>query len=429
MTKDQKPIRNAIVGFILLIMIISPMALVRRDRYRRPHVPLEIDGRTIRLPAVPVLLGDEAGGPRGPGPNNIPRAAEELREAAATANAARAGLEETKRDLERVKQEIEAKQREIEAAQKDFDGLRADADARQKAVQQELAAAQRELEAQRAEMEQGARQAEERVARARQELERLERARLAAAAQAGIARGLGAGPRLEMQVAADPRRVRNPALPPFVPNDAAVAAAATAGRRNAGGGEGGGGRGGPLFSTTVQGDILRGQAERIEAEGQYALDTSAAAINAQTAQAMSLDNRIRAVETFFESRRINRINRAYEAGPRVSFEKALKLSRMGLPPRPTSLQLDPQTGEVAWPKILTSPEYADLTSRIQRRFKDRAERNGIVDYAACQDCDAACGELKERLRQNLPRYSAGDYGAASNFVDGLQREFDLPFDD
>jgi hypothetical protein len=407
---------DVLMGTMLLVALMSLVGLARRDRHRRPHLPLVIDNnRTIRLP-VPELP-PAGGGPRPPLPADIPEAAAELERAADAANEARAGLEDTKRELEHMK-------RDLEGSRKDFDGLRADADARQKAAQQELAAAQRELEAKRAEMEKAAQNAEQRLARARQELEALEQQRLAAGAQAGIVGGLGRGPRLDMQVRADPRRVRNPALPPFAPNDAAVAAA---GPRVAGGG--GGGLRGPLFSTTAQGDMLQGQAALVEAQGSYAIDTSKAAINAQTARAMSLDNHLRTAETFFEARRINRINRAYEAGPAVTLDQVIRMASAGLPPRPTDLQLDRNTGDISWPRLLRDPTYGNLTSRIQQHFHDRSVQGGSLDFTAAEDCDAAFAELAAQMRDNVRRYPSGEYGAARTFLDGLRREYDLPLDD
>lgn len=420
MPNRNQGIPNALMGILLLVALMSLVGLARRDRDRRPHLPLVIDNRTIRLP-VPELP-PAGGGPRPRLPADIPEAAAELERAADAANDARAGLEDTKRELERMKQELEG-------SRKEFDGLRADAGARQKAAQQELAAAQRELEAKRAEMEKAARDAEQRLARARQDLEVLEQRRLAAGAQAGIAGGLGRGPRLDMQVRADPRRVRNPALPPFAPNDAAVAAAGPRAVGGAGGGGGAGGLRGPLFSTTAQGDMLQGQAALVEAQGSYVLDTSKAAINAQTARAMSLDNHLRTAETFFEARRINRINRAYEAGPRVTLDQVIRMASAGLPPRPTNLQLDQATGDISWPRLLRDPTYANLTSRIQRHFHDRSARGGSLDFTAAEDCDAAFGELAGRMRDNVRRHPSGEYGAARTFIEGLKREYDLPLDD
>jgi hypothetical protein len=186
---------------------------------------------------------------------------------------------------------------------------------------------------------------------------------------------------------------------------------------------------GPIVSSTATGDILHGQAARIEAEGQYALDTSKAAINAQTARAMVLDNHIRTAETFFEARRINRMNRAFEAGPAVTLAQVIRLAAADLPPRPTHLQLDAETGDIKWPRLLLDPIYEDQTGRIQRHFHDRLARGGSFDFTSAEDCATAFAELAGLMRENMYRYSAGAYGAAKTFVDGLRREYDQPVDE
>lgn len=413
MRDGVRRIRSSIVGPFLLLALVGLVGLARWDRHWRPCTPLSIENRTIRLPTTQEQVGPNGG--RLPArPIDIPEAAAELERAAAAANEARAGLEKAIREIEQSKKELERRQAELK-------GLSADAEARQKTTQRELQTAQRDLDAKRVEMETAAREAEERVGQARRDLEQLERQRIAAAAQAGVARGLGRGSRLDMQVAADPRRFRSPAIPPVVANEAAVAAA---GPRIAGGG--GGGRSGPLFSTTAQGDMLQGQAALVEAQGSYALDTSKAAINAQTTRAMSLDNHLRTAETFFEARRINRINREYEAGPRATFEQIVWMAAAGIPPRPTGLQLDRATGDISWPRLLRDPTYADLTSRVQHHFHDRSIRGDSLDFTSAEDCHATFDQLVARMRDNRTRYKSGEYGAARTFVDGLKREYDLP---
>jgi hypothetical protein len=420
MIRGPRGLRHLGVAAVLAAALMGLLSLARRDRADRPHPPLAIDRRTIRLPVDAAEL--PPGGRLPPPPAELKEAAAELERAAAAAEEARVGLEQTRADLERTKETLE-RQRE------EFEDLRADADANAADTRRQLDDAKLELEAKRADLERASREAEERVAKARRDLEDMQQGRLAAAAQAGIAQGLGRGRGLDMKVAADPRRARNPALPPFVPNQAAVAAAAAAGQR-----VGGNNAAAQLppdqpAGGTVAGDILRGQADRIRAEGQYAIDASTAAINAETSRAMMLENRIRTVETFFEARRLNLINRAFEAGPAITSEQAVRLAAIGLPPRLGPGRLDPETGMIVWPRLLTDSGYADLTSRIQRRFHERSAAGGSFDVVAADDLTAACDALEARLRDRVMRYPAGEYGRARTFLDGLRREYDLPVDD
>lgn len=393
------------------------LVLARRDRAARPVLPLSIDRRTVRLSDA-VVPGVELPPP----PAEMRQAAAELERAAKAADEARAGLEQTKTDLERTKETLEKQRRE-------FEGLQVDADANAADTRRQLDEARAELEAKRKELEEASRDAEQRVAKAKRDLEQLQEARLGAAAQAGIVQGLGRGRALDMKVAPDPRRVRNPALPPFVPNEAAVAAAAAAGQRRAAVQPAAAAGGNGPVAATIQGDILRGQAERIRAEGEYAVDASTAAINAETARAMSLDNRIRTTETFFEARRINRINRAFEAGPAITLAEAVKLASVRLPPRPSPVEFDQATGDIGWPRLLTDPDYADLTARIQRHFHHRLAVGGSIDFKTAEDCEQAFDDLAIRFRDDARRHPAGQHGAARTFLDGLRREYDLPLDD
>ena len=417
MIRELRRIGPMLTWPLVALALAALLVLARRDRTSRPVVPLSIERRTIRL-ADAAAAGVELPPP----PAEMREAAVELERAAKVADEARAGLEQTKADLERTKDTLERQRQE-------FEGLRADADANAADTRRQLDDAREELEAKKQELEKASREAEERVAKARRDLEGLEQARLGVAAQAGIAQGLGRGRALDMRVAPDPRRIRNPALPPFVPNEAAVAAAAAAGPRGGARPPAAAGDGNMTPAATIQGDALRGQAERIRAEGDYALDSSTAAINTETARAMGLDNRIRTAETFFEARRINRINRAFEAGPAITLEQAVRLAAIKLPPRPSSLELDRATGDISWPRLLTDPTYADLTSRIQRHFHHRLALGGSVDFAAAEDCTSALDELAGRLQENVARNPAGQHGAARTFLDGLRREYDLPLDD
>lgn len=417
MTTQRRRVGAMLAWPLVAVALGALVVLARRDRAAQPTVSLSIERRTIRLTDAV-----DPGIVLPPAPAEMRQAAAELERAAAAADKARDGLAEMKQDLEGTKDTLERQRQE-------FEGLQADADANAADTRGQLDDAREKLEAKRQELEQASKEAEQRVAKARQDLEGLQGARMDAAAQAGIAHGLGRGRALDMRVLPDPRRGRNPALPPVVPNEAAIAAAAAAGQRGARGQPAANAGGELPPPATVQGDVLRGQADRIRAEGDYAIDTSTAAINAQTAGAMALENRIRTVETFFEARRINLINRAFEAGPGVTLEQAVRLAALQLPPRPAPLELDRATGEISWPRLLNDPTYAALTARIQRHFYHRQAVGGSVDFTTAADCSTAFDELADHLRTNAGRHPAGQHGAAGTFLDGLRREYDMPLDD
>jgi hypothetical protein len=393
--------RAAAPWLLLLIALLGGIWLAGRDRGTRPVAPARVvTARTIRLPAPPEL-------PRLP---ELPPAPAEMREAAADLERSAEQARNAAADLERVKQELEEQRRSLET-------VKQDADANATRTRRELEDARERLEAQRAELERAGQAAEQRVAAARADLERLQEQQLEGAAAAGIANGLSRSRDRRMAVLPDPRRGRNPAVAPFVPNEAAVAAAAAAGRPPPGAG--------------MQIEAAPGSTVVVAGggPGQEALDYSAAAINRQTAAAMALDNRIRTAETFFEARRINRINRAFEAGPGVTMDQAVRIAAMGTPGRPSELELDPQTGAIGWPRILADPLYDGLTDRIDSAFRERARHGGSLSHAVGAEIEQAIDRLADRLRSNVTRHPAGRYGAAQNFLDRLRAESLRPISD
>lgn len=216
----------------------------------------------------------------------------------------------------------------------------------------------------------------------------------------------------------DDRRFRDPSMPRFEANQAAVAAAASAGAARGGGGN--------TWGATAIADIVRGNAEFVRAEGERNLNDSQALINVKTANAMELENRMQATETFFEMRRVNRANREFEAGPPPTMEDIVRYAQMAVPPRLTSLQLDPDTGDIFWPRVLTDNLYRKNRAFVQEQFHLRAQERGSVDFAQYETLNAAMDVLKEKLRENVNKYKAGAYGQARTFLDSLLREFEMP---
>jgi Skp family chaperone for outer membrane proteins len=229
---------------------------------------------------------------------------------------------------------------------------------------------------------------------------------------------LGRGRIVDQQTRFHPRRFRDPALGKFEPDAAAVAAA----------GSGGAARGGGVVfpGSTVGGDIARGQAEFIRAAGEFNLNNSKSAINLQTAKSKEMDNRLRWTETFFEMRRVNRTNRAIEAGPRPTMDQVVHYARMQAPRRLASTQLDTVTGEIVWPPLLTDKAFADNREFLQGKFKQRAQQGGSIDIAQIEEVETAVDDFKDELKEVGLRRSPKRYGAARTFLDSLKLEYELP---
>jgi|GEM_PF-333981 len=231
---------------------------------------------------------------------------------------------------------------------------------------------------------------------------------------------LGRGRIVDQQTKFDPRRFRDPTLGTFAPNAAAVAAAGSGGAARGGGGI-------LMAGSTVGGDIARGQAEFIRAAGEFNLNNSKTAINLQTAKSMEMDNRLRWTETFFEMRRVNRTNRALEAGPRPTMDQVVHYARMQAPRRLASTALDPVTGEIVWPLLLTDSAFTDNREFLQGKFKERAQQGGSIDIAQIEEVETAVEDFKDELKEVGLKRSPKRYGAARSFLDSLKLEYELPF--
>jgi hypothetical protein len=230
---------------------------------------------------------------------------------------------------------------------------------------------------------------------------------------------LGRGRFVDQQTKFDARRFRDPTLGKFEPNAAAVAAAGSGGAARGGGGI--------LFpGSTVGGDIARGQAEFIRAAGEFNLNNSKSALNLQTAKSMEMDNRLRWTETFFEMRRVNRTTRALEAGPRPTMDQVVQYARTQAPRRLASTQLDPVTGQIVWPALLTDKAFTDNRDFLQGKFKERAQQGGSIDIAQIEEVETAVGDFKDELKEVGLRRSPKRYGAARTFLDSLKLEYELP---
>ena len=410
-------LRDSVTWSVFFLAIIAVLWVAQRDRKSSPDLTdSQFAGRDIvpghdpRLtpvlprppdpPAVPVPLVQQA---------PVQQAQVDLKEAEQRARQAKGDLEKTRADLAAGKKELEA--------------FRAESDANTALRRKELEQTGDDLDHKRRELEQLSKETDDKVRITKEELATLEAERekkVMAAAAAGIAQGLGRGRLVDAQTAFNPRSFRNPNFPTTQPNPAAVAAA---------GGSGQGGTGGGNVSFpggTAMGDQLRGEADLTRATGEAALNTSKAGINAQTANSMALDNRLKYVETFFESRRINRANRAIEWGPRPTMEQIVKMARMNLPKRLSSIELDPVTGEISWPVVLMDSIYEPHTQEIQNRFVERAMGADSIGYQQVSAIESNFAKLKEFLRDNIDKYTAGRYGQARSFLDSLAREYEMP---
>src|SRR5688572_20771421 len=135
----------------------------------------------------------------------------------------------------------------------------------------------------------------------------------------------------------------------------------------------GGYYGGSYGGGTVAGSAMQGMASVISAQGNYNLATSAAAVNMTQAQKNDIQNRQEWTNTYFEMRATNRAATTAERGPPPSHEQIARLAAAGMPKPLTSHEVDPVSGQVAWPDLLQDNLFAQQRAQVEQLMAKRAQ--------------------------------------------------------
>lgn len=163
-----------------------------------------------------------------------------------------------------------------------------------------------------------------------------------------------------------------------------------------------------------------GMADVTRAAGQFNLDTARAATELQVAQDKYLDNRMKATQTFFEMRRMNREYRAAERGPALTYEQMYRLAQVTRPRELDSQQLDPVTGGIEWPAYLRAEKFADLRGQIEKLFAERAHE-GVLAGESYVAAMRLTEELMDKLREDIRIISPSTFMQNRRFIESLQR--------
>jgi hypothetical protein len=180
------------------------------------------------------------------------------------------------------------------------------------------------------------------------------------------------------------------------------------------------------YASTAGQAAAYGMSEQMRAQGAQNLDNSEAAKNWQEAKTQEIQNRLRWTETYFEMRKTNREAQAAEAGPRVTHEQTIRMAKMGMPPRLGSTQLDPVTGHIEYPMVLTAPQFTSYRNELDRLFADRASSGGSMQLEQFQQIQRTVSKFIDALKDNINDFSAGDYGRARTFLDSIANEARFP---
>lgn len=179
--------------------------------------------------------------------------------------------------------------------------------------------------------------------------------------------------------------------------------------------------GGFHASTPAEG-YARGMADLTRSAGMANLLDAQAAIAAEQARTLDLQNDVMAVETYFNKKAINRANREANRRPPRTTDQLAMISRARTPDPLGIEDFDPVSGEIHWPIVLRDDGFSAYRKRLDELFAARAERGGeltLDDARAIQDVTA---ELLSALKARIREFPSSAYLQARNFVTSLSFE-------
>jgi hypothetical protein len=171
-------------------------------------------------------------------------------------------------------------------------------------------------------------------------------------------------------------------------------------------------------STAAEG-YANGVSNVIQAAGQRNLSNSQAAINAQDAYSMAIDNSVKSVNAFWEKKDIyeERLQREHA---QIEQKRNIYLSKHGLQPL-TPEEFDRTTGQVTWPKVLEQKEYDKYRNTLDELFKKRAYQGALTGEEYMQ-ATAASKEWRAMLAKQKNVYPAPILSQMTRFILKLTRE-------
>ena len=178
-------------------------------------------------------------------------------------------------------------------------------------------------------------------------------------------------------------------------------------------------------SSTAAEGALRGMGALVRSQGQYNLDTSAAAINMTEAQSNYIENRQQATNAYFDMRATNRAARAAEAGPKPTMEDAIRYAQAGRPQPLSPSDLDPVTGKINWTGELMEPPYATQRTELDQLFAQRAQNGGIGGSAYAR-VQSLIDKMLEILKSNITSIPPEQYTFSRNFLTSLAYTARMP---
>jgi hypothetical protein len=180
----------------------------------------------------------------------------------------------------------------------------------------------------------------------------------------------------------------------------------------------GGWPGGYSGGTTAAGSAMNGMASVISAQGERNLSNSAAAVNMTQAQKNEIENRQQWTNTYFDMRSTNKAARDKERGPNPTMEQLARLAREGVPKPLAPTQVNPVSGQIAWPDALQEQGFESQRRQVEELFAARA-RYGGLSFADQMQVRNTLDDMAAALKKQIRDIPPADYIASKNFLASL----------
>lgn len=172
-------------------------------------------------------------------------------------------------------------------------------------------------------------------------------------------------------------------------------------------------------SSTAAEGYGRGMGAVIRSMGQYNLDSSAATINLTEARKKQIANNKEWTNTYFQMREINQQQRNAEIErKRGTPEDWIRFAQAGKPKPLSASELNPVTGEIKWPILLTLPDFETQRAELEKLFAERSYK-GVLDGEEFMKAKSLIEGVAASLAKKIKEFPADQYITAKNFLNSL----------
>ena len=177
------------------------------------------------------------------------------------------------------------------------------------------------------------------------------------------------------------------------------------------------------YGATAPGSYAHGLADLVRAHGEHNRQSAEAAISLQQAQQLEIENRKRRIQAHHELRRLYRADRVAEQAKRR--DRMVQFFQNRTRPKPVRLggdQLDPDSGAIAWPAVLTKDTFARERQGLEVLFQKRADQEGELSSDEQLKIQQTANAMLEGLKTHIRKIRSSDYVVAMRFVEALSNE-------